>query len=187
MKKFIGVLAFLALAAGLGMFTLQSGCSNSSPSAPVTIHCLDIGVVNQGSPNGTISNAYITAQPITVQFADTLSSISVYLNNPASGTIVLGLYTDSAGYPATLLASGSMTEVPNSWNTVNLNAPVSAGSYWLALDNSNNLPINGDAATSTPYYLKAYTYSGSLPNPLSAGTTYASTPGAYVLYASFCH
>jgi Malectin domain/Domain of unknown function (DUF1929)/Bacterial Ig-like domain/Bacterial Ig domain len=67
----------------------------------------------------------------------TLSQTSVYIDSTSTSTsIIVGIYSDSAGHPGTLLSSGTLT-LPKggAWNNVTLPATtLTAGqTYWLAL------------------------------------------------------
>ena len=74
----------------------------------------------------------------TATAAGSATSISIYLDETSTADrLILGLYSDVAGKPTDLLASGSVTTPVAGWNTATVSpAPLTAGSrYWIALLN----------------------------------------------------
>src|SRR5205823_7779449 len=67
----------------------------------------------------------------------TVTRLTVYVDTGSTGApLVAGLYGDSGGHPAGLLASGSLASpVPGAWNDVAIPAAsVTAGAvYWRAV------------------------------------------------------
>jgi len=76
------------------------------------------------------------AMPVTFNEAGQIQSISVY-HNAGSGNVMLGVYSDVAGFPSELLGVTPSTAVRTleGWQTVSLTTPVSVTSgqkVWLA-------------------------------------------------------
>jgi outer membrane protein assembly factor BamB len=67
----------------------------------------------------------------------TVSNLSLYIDPSSTGTAVaIGLYSDSAGHPGTLIAQGSSSQLsPGGWNSIPVSgAMISAGTpYWIAV------------------------------------------------------
>ena len=65
-----------------------------------------------------------------------VSSLRVYVDGGSTaGSVVVGLYTNNAGHPGALLASGTITSPAAGQNTVSVSsASVTAGqTYWIAV------------------------------------------------------
>src|SRR5262249_31996547 len=66
-----------------------------------------------------------------------LGTMFVFMDGSSTATTVwIGVYSDSAGHPGTLLSQASAsTLTPGAWNTINVPAAtiVSGGKYWIAI------------------------------------------------------
>jgi hypothetical protein len=92
---------------------------------------------------GALNTSRSYAQSVTPSASGTLTSISVYLGASAGSPkkINVAIYTDNAGNPGALLASGTaQVSVANAWNTVPISHSFTAGvTYWLAVRNDTNM------------------------------------------------
>ncbi len=72
----------------------------------------------------------------TASTAGSLGELHVYLDGTSRATkVTIGVYSDNAGHPGTLLAQGSTSSPATGWNTIAVTpVSISAGvKYWLAL------------------------------------------------------
>jgi hypothetical protein len=112
----------------------------------------------------------------------TLSSMNVFVDNSSTATkLYIGLYTNAAGHPGTLLAQGSITTITRgTWNTVPVStASISSGTtYWIAiLGTSSGTPFFRDRANgSCKSEISRQTNLTSLPSTWSTGTVYNDCP-----------
>ncbi|MDO9258137.1 MAG: BACON domain-containing carbohydrate-binding protein [Bacteroidales bacterium] len=88
------------------------------------------------------TSPYRQAQPITFTEFGEIKSISVY-HNGGTGNVLLGVYSDQAGSPLSLLGVTSLTEVNSTegWQTVPFTSPVivaSGQTVWLSWVFENN-------------------------------------------------
>jgi hypothetical protein len=99
----------------------------------------------------------------------------------AATTVILGLYSDSAGKPGTLMTQGTITNPTKAaWNKVTVtNANVTSGTkYWIAAVSpagSGTLRFR-DVATGGPASASTQTNLTALPATWSAGGNYANSP-----------
>ena len=122
-----------------------------------------------------------------------VSTISIFLDGSNSATnIALGIYSDAAGVPGTLLAQGSRSGVTNgAWNSVSISPlTISAGTpYWIArlavaggsvVTRGNNAAGNADRVDTRSLSALPATFSpgASFPHRASmyAGTAAGGTP-----------
>jgi len=101
----------------------------------------------------------------------TVTSISLYLGSGSSGSGVVGIYSDNAGKPGTLLAQSNDIGLVSGWNTATL-APIylPVGSYWLTASFAGTANFE---FTSDPGGMlwQNYTYTGSLPGTVTGSLT----------------
>ena len=175
----------------------RDAAGNSTTSAPVTV------TVSNGAPppstylfgdqaiEATVDfNAAGLAEAFRTSSANTgtLRKLRVYVDSSSTATsIVVGVYSDNAGHPGTLLASGNLTSpVAGAWNevTTSSSAAVSSGSaYWLAVLGPTGAGqvkfrdrSGGSAETSAQTTLSA------LPPTWTTGRTFGDGPmSAYAL------
>ena len=91
------------------------------------------------------------AIPVTFSEEGTINSISIY-HNGGTGNVLLGVYSDDSGAPATLLGATAQTAVnaAEGWQTVSLagSVPVSSGeTVWLTFVFENNTAIRYEKGT----------------------------------------
>jgi hypothetical protein len=116
--------------------------ANSSP--PLYATTLAPSAVQMGDPSLesiTDSNPLgIQAEPVTAPASGALVNISIYIDPASSGpdSIELGLYSDNAGVPGTLLAATSSVNnpAPGTWLVLTTTAATvtSGTNYWLAYE-----------------------------------------------------
>ena len=175
----------------------RDAAGNTTTSAAVTV------TVSNGAPppstylfgdqaiEATVDfNAAGLAEAFRTSSANTgtLRKLRVYVDSSSTATsIVVGVYSDNAGHPGTLLASGNLTSpVAGAWNevTTSSSAAVSSGSaYWLAVLGPTGAGqvkfrdrSGGSAETSAQTTLSA------LPPTWTTGRTFGDGPmSAYAL------
>ncbi len=99
----------------------------------------------------TSTTANRRAQTITFTEAGTIESISIY-HNGGNGQVLLGVYSDAGGSPATRLGVTPGTTISSSagWQTISLASPVTVNSgqkLWLSWVFENNPGIRYIAGT----------------------------------------
>ena len=142
----------------------------------------DVGPTSPGANFGNIAG--IVASKITLTQSGTLQSISIYLRG--IDNFVLGLYADSSGTPAALLASSasaSHNSAPFVWDTQSITSgpTLSPGDYWLAFQNQSNIDGYYDT-TGSGAFNNSVTWTGTLGDPFPTGSTGAYT---FTIYATF--
>ena len=124
---------------------------------------------------------------MTAVSTGTVNTLDVYVDSSSKATqVVVGLYSNANGGPASLLGQGSTTHpVTGAWNTISV-APtkVTAGvTYWLAvLGTGGTLAFRDDCCGGgTPSQNSAQTNLTSLPGSWSPGAHWSD--GALSAYA----
>lgn len=122
------------------------------------------------------------ASKATVAEAGTITSISLYAKSGAPTTAYLGIYSNNAGSPGTLLASSASTVsiTTEAWYTADVSYEFTAGTYWLAWFN--------DAGQ-----IQAFNWTSAGSGAWSVGATWPSWSGAefygqdvvYAIYATY--
>lgn len=130
-------------------------------------------------------NAAGTAEAFsyTASASGSITSISIYVDSGSSATALsVGIYTDAAGHPGSLLTSGRLsTPTAAAWNTVTMPAAsVTAGSsYWIALLGSGGtLRFRDHGRGGTPADVSAQTTLDSLPPSWASGGHYSDGPAS---------
>jgi hypothetical protein len=122
----------------------------------------------------------------TALASGTVNSLALYVASGSTArSIVVGLYTNAAGHPGTLLTSATISSpVAGAWNTVSVQpVAVSAGSiYWLAALASGGKLTLLDIEGGGPTQESKSNSLGTLPSSWSSGATYANSPASF--YAS---
>jgi hypothetical protein len=72
---------------------------------------------------------------VTASASGSLANFHVYLDAPLPSSLIVGLYSDSAGAPGTLLATVSLSSLALGWNDFGFGpiALTSGVGYWVAL------------------------------------------------------
>ena len=144
----------------------------------------DSSIESAGDSNtGGLAEAFT----YTASASGSVTALNAYVDtSSAATTLVVGLYTDSAAHPATLLAQGSLANpVAGTWNTVSVAAtPVTSGAtYWLALLGvGGTLAFRDTCCSGAPSENSAQANLSSLPAQWSAGARWADGPAS--VYAS---
>ena len=150
---------------------LPSATSTSLPSSTATSNGtpINIGETNVLGTNDSGNGNLLIAQQATLSQTGTVQSLSFYVLS-AAGHLRLGIYSNSAGQPGTLLAQTAEFVPVVGWNTQNVLAPVqlNAGTYWLAyLPESSSLHFAMEPSGTGRWY--GYTY-GALPATYSTSS-----------------
>jgi len=113
---------------------------------------------------------YLRAQKFTTGSNPiTVTQIGPHLDG-ATGTMVMGLYNDSSGYPGSLLAQTNEFTPSTGWPLYNLATPVYLSSntqYWIVglwSDTGTTLKWNSLTAASGTSYRCSYGYTSTLPS-----------------------
>lgn len=137
-----------------------------------------VGSIPEKGDNGFwIANSFTAASNMTV------SKMNIYVGT-ASGKARLGIYSDKAGQPGTLIAQTGEITLINGWNSGMLGSSkvlTSGVTYWIAIEltsSATTLYFN-NAAGRLRY--KTYTYSVL---PSSAPLNCVSGTGIYSVYAN---
>lgn len=126
----------------VGMDASSGGSFNiaSSTSAAATI---DVGESEEACCNSTtaVTNTIWAMRAVVGGTGGTLSSISVYTSSVDAtfpGASV-ALYTDSGGFPGSLVANSNVQDLTVGWNTFSMSGSVNANTtYWLAYNFEGN-------------------------------------------------
>jgi hypothetical protein len=147
-----------------------SGVSNYNFSVycnytPVEINEKQLGNTVVYSTTSTAANR--RAIPVTFNENGEINSISVY-HNGGSGNMLLGVYTDVAGKPASRLGVTSSVAVnaTEGWQTVALASPVSVSSgqkVWLSFVFQNSVAVRYEAGTPGRA-MSSQTWSAGMPD-----------------------
>ncbi len=180
---------------------VTSGCSNKSPSGPVT--------VTQYTPlcDGTWGDAFVTGESvlsmpwiyslgvsITGSSPVTAYNVEIYLGTvPTADTMAqAAIYAGPVSGPTTLIVqSAPLTAVGNSWNQFTLSSTVLAPAhYWLAFWSQNNLDLEIATTNDGINYLYnsgSAIYSGSFPSTQPSSSA-AGNPAnvEFSIYLSTC-
>jgi hypothetical protein len=167
-----------------------TGAQNSPTTVTVTL------VVNTTVPPGTVllgdqatesgvdsnSNGRAEAFMTTASASGSLTSITFYVDASSTASkVYIGLYSNGASHPASLLTQGSTTQLTKgAWNTVTVPAAtVNAGSvYWLAILGTTSGKVafrdrgNGVCKSET----SSQSNLNALPTAWTSGTVYSDCP-----------
>ena len=109
--------------------------STGSATYPST----NLGKTDTGATSNNINAGDIKAYKYTLSVPGTVVSLSIYIASYAAGAkIRVGVYSDSAGAPNTLVAGGDEWTVnATGWKTITLATPVyfAAADYWISFLN----------------------------------------------------
>ena len=119
---------------------------------------------------------------IGAYFSNTVGTGSVtriemnFQDTSPTGNIRLGLYSNSAGYPDTLLGQSSEVAVANGWTVASgLNIAVNNGTtYWIAMIMQSDNTVSTMSLSASGQYHRPYTYA-ALPNPFDLSGSFGST------------
>jgi hypothetical protein len=114
--------------------------------------------------------------------AGTVRTLRVYVATGSAATAVtVGLYTDAAGHPGTLLTQGTLgSPVANAWNDVSVPAAAApAGTYWIAIlgpSGRGTVKFRDATGAGGAAETSAQASLSSLPATWSTGTRYTDGP-----------
>ena len=95
----------------------------------------------------------------------------------ANGNVKVGVYADSAGEPAALLASVGSTAAVTGWNTITIPSVsiVLGTDYWLAANQelTTKIGVRNDAGIYTMRF-KTLAFANAFPDPAGTGYTNAT-------------
>jgi hypothetical protein len=137
--------------------------------------------VESGVDNNTAGSA--EAFTYTATASGTANQLSVYLDTKNAATsVIVGLYTDNANNPGTLLASGTITAPKAAaWNTVNIsNVAVTSGTkYWIAIlspTGAGKVQFRDKASGGARTVASSQSNLTVLPATWTTGAAYANSP-----------
>ncbi|HMR99680.1 MAG TPA: hypothetical protein PKE62_10510 [Anaerolineales bacterium] len=145
------------------------------------------GTFNVGETT-VLGNAYsglgnqLVAQQVTLSQTATIQSLSYYVST-AVGQMRLGIYSNVASGPGSLMAQTAAFTPVTGWNTQAVVTPtqLTAGTYWLAfLPQNNTLAGRVNPSGAGRYY--SYTF-GALPATYSTSPT--NSAFTFSFYATF--
>src|SRR5262249_41419063 len=114
--------------------------------------------------------------------AGTVRTLRVYIATGSAATAVtVGLYTDAAGHPGTLLTQGTLSSpAANAWNDVSVPAAAApAGTYWIAIlspSGRGTVKFRDATGTGGAAETSAQASLSVLPATWSTGTRYTDGP-----------
>jgi outer membrane protein assembly factor BamB len=164
-----------------------SGAQNSPQTVTVTLTVAAAGTLlfgDQTIETQRDSNAKGIAEAFqtTANVSGTLNLLTVYLDaSSTAATVYVGLYSDNAGHPGTLLTQGSKTSpTAGTWNTIAVPATAITGgtTYWLAiLGTTSGTPYFRDRTHgSCKGEVNSQANLTSLPTTWTSGAVYSDCP-----------
>jgi len=150
---------------------------------PVT--STDVGNTEVYTSSTSVAN--LRAMPVTFTEDGDIQSISIY-HNGGTGNVLLGVYSDASGSPASLLGVTSSTPINASvgWQIVSLTSAVSVTNgqtVWLAWVFQNNPGVR--YTTGTPARAQATTtWSAGMTNPFGTANFANYKYSIYCTYAT---
>jgi hypothetical protein len=115
----------------------------------------------------------------TATMSGTVGSVTVYMDTPNSATrLIVGIYSNSSGNPATLLSQGSSSTTlkKGAWNTVAI-TPVAVTAntvYWIAVLGTGGTPYFRAGGTNCSSVSSSQSTLTALPASWSTGHTWSS-------------
>ena len=152
------------------------GAANSPRNVAVTFRIASFsGYPIQFAQTTTLSPNFLLAEQVTVPANAVLASANVILNSPVdAGTdIKVGLYTDAAGSPGTLIASTASAVATIGRNELPFSpaGPIAAGNYWFALITDTEVGIRFSITTSVTFKLAPHTFANAIPATYPTSTS----------------
>jgi hypothetical protein len=138
------------------------------------------GVFVDQPVNSGFSAGYLLGHRITIGTNSTVTHLGVFTKS-GGPNVQLGLYTDVAGVPATLLVESVQAPLVAGSQEIPVAAtPVSAGTYWMVglYDSTAQIAIDDDLSTQTIRY-RAYTAGTPLPGTFGPSTSYTGATFSY--------
>lgn len=108
-----------------------------------------------------------------------VTTISMNVTSGATGNARLGIYSDNAGVPNTLVLDAGAVALAGGWNTISgLRTSITPGVYWLVSNvSATNTGITaqaGEAGLTVPSYYKSHAYGALDASWGAAGTSLAT-------------
>ncbi len=155
--------------------SVATGCSSGVPSVQL------LGDSTIGANDDSNSLGAPEAFQVTATNCGNIGSISLYVApNSTAGTIVVGLYTDSAGHPGALLAQGSVSAAAlGAWNTITIPkvAVTTNTPYWIAVLGTQSGTVHfRDRQGGCSSEASAVNGLTALPATWTSGTRYPDCP-----------
>jgi hypothetical protein len=140
-------------------------------------------IVRYGHPELTVvgkpssepySSGYLLGQQVPVGEAIRLTHLAVNATE-AGPSVILALYSDSAGQPLSLLASTPPTALEVGGNEVAVTTPVDlpADIYWLMAKYNLDATIANDSSVDANIAYVSNLFSEALPDPISSPLFYS--------------
>jgi hypothetical protein len=144
----------------------------------------NVGQTSAGGSSGGYSG--ITAVQITMPQSGILQSVSIFWNSNPGVNFLLGIYSDNAGVPGTLLATSAVAVTnggPSQTLPTTTQPTLTTGTkYWLTTQQQSSVGGYFDSGGLGAFY-NGEPWTGTLP------TTWSGTPGTgaflFSLYATF--
>ncbi|MGZ4283289.1 MAG: alkaline phosphatase family protein [Solirubrobacteraceae bacterium] len=164
-------------------------CVAAAPSAGAAVLLGDQKVESSADSNG---NGVTQAFSYTAVASGTPTDVQVYVGSNSASGLQVGIYSDSAGTPSRLLASGTLsTPTANAWNDVKLGGSppgiTSGTKYWISLGgtgssgllNFRDVPSGGTASYAANGLPSTWSSTGG-PWPVGPASAYVNgtTTGA---------
>jgi len=121
---------------------------------------------------GNYTSASLCVRPVTIAEAGKLVDIGI-LGTAAGTDVVMGLYTNNAGVPGTLVAQtgvGALTNGPTVLPTP-LTA-VAAGSYFIAAEFTGNATVVESPTATATSYCSTQAFAATMPATFPAVASY---------------
>ncbi len=116
----------------------------------------------------------------TLNQAMTVTSMNLYMGSGTSGCGVVGVYSDNAGVPGSLLAQSGISALAPGWNSFSLPPTLlAAGKYWLSGSFSGNAVFDYSNGGGGTMRFETYAYTGGLPSGVGSTTGYGWLMSAY--------
>jgi hypothetical protein len=179
-----------------GTPTLASSATDDSGNVQIPTGGVTVTVAQPGGGGGTsavlgqqeietqrdsVALGEAEAFPVTANATTTVRSLSLYLDSTATvGRVFIGLYTDAANHPKTLLAQANSTTLTRGgWNTISIPAvSVTTGTrYWIAVlgTQSGTIVFRDDPAGTCLSETSSQKTLTTLPATWATGTTYGGS------------
>jgi hypothetical protein len=120
---------------------------------------------------------------VSVPVAITVTAVAA-ITVGSGGTFVMGLYANSGGVPAgaPIVASSPTNSVGAVQELPVPPTPIGANTYWVCASASAAGVDHWGYTAANSDFAAGYTYTGSMPNPMPAGTVYPNdTVNFYVV------
>ena len=135
----------------------------------------DVKLIGNDDNGGTtvLTANYVVMQRFQAVSAGQLAYIKIKCGNSVNA--IVGLYADSGGNPAALLATSSPKACITGWNTLTITYSIASGTYyWLAI-NTDAAQLLCKNSSGLTLLFKSLPFANGIPNPAGTGYTTYST------------